>query len=241
MNAQILMAAVAIATAGLHAEAQIDPPSAPQAAEEDVQGCIQDENVLLRIESCTRVIKSGGLEGPALAWAYNNRGLAYEQLRRPERALEDYNTAVLLDPDFAVGFNNRGNVLAMMGDLEGAVADHTRAIEIDPEYSDAYFNRGRDFEELGDPEAAVRDYARALEADPDYVLARLSRAAAHCDLGNVDEAVADQLALLEIGHFTAEQMQEFLKSREFYTGPIDGIFGQGSRAALRAWAEAGCP
>lgn len=217
--------------------------AAPALAQDnpDIDGCIQDTDVILRIESCTRVIKSGELAGADLAWAFNNRGLAYEQVRRPERALGDYNTALLLDPDYAVGFNNRGNVLAAMGDLEGAIADHTRAIELQPDYAHAYYNRGADFEELGDMEAALRDYSRAVEADPDYTLARISRAAANCALGNVEETVQDQLQLLEIGHYTAEQMQQYLKDRNFYTGAIDGIFGRGSQGALRAWAEAGCP
>ena len=147
----------------------------------------------------------------------------------------------MLDPNYAVGFNNRGNVRAAMGDLEGAVADHTRAIELDPEYSHAFYNRGADFEELGDAEAALRDYDRALAAEPDYTLARVSRAAVNCGLGNIDATVEDQLALLELGHFTAKQMQEYLKDRGFYSSRIDGIFGRGSRAALRRWVEAKCP
>lgn len=207
----------------------------------DIDGCIQETDVILRIESCTRIIKSEALSGKELAWAFNNRGLAYEQVRRPERALGDYNTALLLDPNYAVGFNNRGNVLASMNDIEGAIADHTRAIELDPDYAHALYNRGADFEQMGDFEAAVRDYSRALEVQPDYPAAQVSRAAAHCALGNVDEAVADQLALLESGHFTAVQMQEYLAERDFYKSRIDGIFGRGSRGALRAWVEAKCP
>ncbi|MEM9146695.1 MAG: tetratricopeptide repeat protein [Pseudomonadota bacterium] len=207
----------------------------------DIDGCIQETDVILRIESCTRIIKSEALTGKELAWAFNNRGLAYEQVRRPERALGDYNTALLLDPNYSVGFNNRGNVLASMGDIEGAIADHTRAIEIDPTYAHAYYNRGADFEELGDMEAALRDYSRAVEADPTYTLAQVSRAAANCSLENVDAAVADQLALLESGHFTAVQMQEYLSEKGFYTSTVDGIFGRGSRAALQAWVEAKCP
>ncbi len=231
---RVALVATVLAPALMAAAALADPGA-------DIDGCIQESDVILRIESCTRIIKSGDLSGADLSWAFINRGLAYEQVRRPERALGDYNTALLLNPDDAVGFNNRGNVLAKMGDLEGAVADHTRAIELDPDYVEAYYNRGADFEELGDLEAALRDYSRALEQDPDYTLARVSRAAAHCALGQVEPAVTDQLALLEEGHFTAEQMQQYLQERGFYRGAIDGIFGRGSQGALREWVSAGCP
>ncbi len=229
-----VIAATALASSLLATSAQADRGA-------DIDGCVQESDVILRIESCTRIIKSGDLSGADLSWAFINRGLAYEQVRRPERALGDYNTALLLNPTDAVGFNNRGNVLARMGDLEGAVADHTRAIELNPDYVEAYYNRGADFEELGDLEAALRDYSRALEQSPDYTVARVSRAAAYCALGRVEEAVADQLALLEQGHFTPQQMQQYLQERGHYRGAIDGIFGRGSQGALREWVEAGCP
>ncbi len=229
-----MIAAVIAIAAALPGAAQTD-------AQANIGGCIQDADVILRIEACTRVIKAGDLAGPDLAWAFNNRGLAYQQLKRPERALGDYNTALLLDPNYAVGYNNRGNVLAAMNDLQGALSDHTRAIELDPTYADAYYNRGADFEELGDVEAALRDYDRALEADPNFTLARISRVAVHCALGNIEAAVEDQVQLIELEHFTAEQVQEYLRDRGFYQGAIDGIFGRGSRGALRSWVEAGCP
>jgi len=72
-------------------------------------------------------------------------------------------------------------------------------------------------------------------------VALTDRAAAYCALGEVEASVEDRLRLLELGRFSARELQEFLKDRGFYEAAIDGIFGRGSRAALRAWTEAGCP
>ena len=38
----------------------------------------------------------------------------------------------------------------------------------------------------------------------------------------------------------AKPWQRFLKEQDFYKGPIDGLFGGGSKSALRAWARAAC-
>ncbi|MGF1500417.1 MAG: tetratricopeptide repeat protein [Paracoccaceae bacterium] len=204
-------------------------------------GCIQSDDTILRIEACTRVIQGEEVQGGNIAWAFNNRGLAYEAVQRFDRALADYNAALLLDPTYAVAYNNRGNVYALLGNLEAALADHTRAVELDPEYAQAFYNRGADYEEFGDTEAAIADYTRALEIEPDYTLALVSRAAAYCVSEDIDAAVGDYLSLLDAGHFTPTRLQEYLQERGFYRGAIDGIFGRGSRGALRAWAEAGCP
>ena len=210
-------------------------------AQQLVDGCVQGEDIILRIESCTRLISVEREADGNPAWAFNNRGAAYESMGRLERALSDYNTALLLDPGFAPGYNNRGNVQARRGDLDAAIADHAKAVEIDPDYVDAWINLARDHEEAGEPEQAIEAYTGALEAEPELAEALANRSALHCTVGNVEASIADRLRLLDIGFFTAEQLQEFLQNRDYYDGPIDGIFGAGSRAALTAWTEAGCP
>jgi len=217
------------------------------AAQEDIdlealtEGCVQDDQIILRIESCTRLIEAAPETEGNLAWAFNNRGLAYEAVRRFQKALSDYNTALLLDPTYAVGYNNRGNIQARLGDLDAAIADHSQAVEIDPDYADAWYNRGADYEEFGDLLSAVEDYSRALEADGDYTQALVARAAARCELGEVEGAVEDRMELVERGFFSARDLQEYLAATGYYDGAIDGLFGPGSRSALTAWTEAGCP
>ncbi|MEM1345455.1 MAG: tetratricopeptide repeat protein [Pseudomonadota bacterium] len=232
-----VLAGLAVLLAPLAALAQ-DVPSLDEAS---VRDCVQGDQVILRIEACTRVIQDGVDSEENIAWAFINRALAYERVRRFDRALEDYNNALLLDPTYAVGYNNRGNLHASQGNLDLAIADHTRATEINPEYAEAWFNLGADYVEAEDDIEAIAAFDRAVALDPEYRLAIADRAAAHCRVGNVEEAIEDRLQLLAIGQFTAEDLQQFLQDGGYYRGAIDGLFGRGSRGALRAWTEAGCP
>ena len=47
-------------------------------------------------------------------------------------AIEDYNTAIRLNPNFADAYNNRGLVKSDLGDKQGAITDFSEAIRINP-------------------------------------------------------------------------------------------------------------
>ena len=52
---------------------------------------------------------------PQLALAYNNRGNAYMDLGRYQKAVEDYNEAIRLDPQLSSAYNNRGDAYKCLG------------------------------------------------------------------------------------------------------------------------------
>ena len=45
---------------------------------------------------------------PNFAWAYNNCGNAYGDLRQYDLAIADYDRAIACKPDYAEAYNNRG-------------------------------------------------------------------------------------------------------------------------------------
>ena len=76
------------------------------------------------------------------AVAYNNRGNAYNALKKYEEAITDYTKAIELDPKNAVAYYNRGNAYYALKKHEEALVDLTKAIKLDPNYVKAYYNRG---------------------------------------------------------------------------------------------------
>ena len=58
-----------------------------------------------RIDGCTRTIGSGKYQGKNLAWAYDNRGLAYKATGRKAEAIADFRKAQSIDPTDQVSRN----------------------------------------------------------------------------------------------------------------------------------------
>src|SRR5580693_1748094 len=66
----------------------------------------------LSISGCTAMIQSGRETPENLAVAFYNRGTAYANKGQADRAIEDYDQAIRLNPNFAEAFNNRGAAYA---------------------------------------------------------------------------------------------------------------------------------
>ena len=94
-------------------------------------------------------------------------GVSSLNLNKPEKALEDFNRAIQLDPQKYDGYLGRANTLNTLGRYEDALQDYDRALEIDPNLANAYINRGSAYSHLGQYEKAIADYEKGLELDPE--------------------------------------------------------------------------
>jgi len=92
---------------------------------------------------------------PGYAQAYLARAAVYENLRDYERALDDYNNALQINPGSIVGRNNRGIVLTIIGDYATAAADFERAMTENDDYLPAYNNRSIIYSLQGNFDAAL--------------------------------------------------------------------------------------
>src|SRR6516164_1013951 len=63
----------------------------------------------LVIGACTAIIQSGQQSTKGLAAAIANRGYAYRNKREYDRAIQDLDQAIKLDPNLALAFANRGD------------------------------------------------------------------------------------------------------------------------------------
>ncbi len=161
------------------------------------------------VEFFTAAIVSGELDVEALAIAYNNRGVAHDQLGDYDRAVADYREALSLKPEDAMSRRNlrvvlvrRGVALANTGEYQRALADLTRAIELGPDKAIAWLRRAQVRMESGDLEGAAADLARARELAPgdeeiaraEQRLARLGEAARRAALQLTGETAPEPAA-----------------------------------------------
>jgi tetratricopeptide (TPR) repeat protein len=131
------------------------------------------------------------LEFPQTAIDYVMRGTAYAQLSNTEAAIEDYTSAIDLNPRLVVAYNNRGNLRQYLGDLEGAIADFSVVLEIDNRSPIAYNNRGIVYTYLAKYPEAIDDYTKALDLQSNFTSAYNNRANAYCHIDEFDKAIAD--------------------------------------------------
>lgn len=96
---------------------------------------------------------------PADAYAYFQRGYAYEQMEEMRPAIADFTQVIRLTPDDANAYFNRGYAYEHLGDLQHTVADFSKIIRLKPDEPDAYYYRWAAYKDLGDDEHAAADLA----------------------------------------------------------------------------------
>src|SRR5215471_11057504 len=105
-------------------------PHAVQAQDLDEQWrwCTQENAPDLSIGACTAVIRSGLISRENLVLAFKNRGDAYMRKGDCERAIEDYDQAIRLNPNFLPAVASRGICHAATGRRDAAMRDYDQAI-----------------------------------------------------------------------------------------------------------------
>jgi tetratricopeptide (TPR) repeat protein len=94
-----------------------------------------------------------------------------------DKALEEYDIALELDPGLADAYLGIGRVYHFdQGKYSRAEVNYSQALELDPGYTDAYFYRGLSWEANGAYDRAIEDFTRAIELDPGLVMAYHLRA-----------------------------------------------------------------
>jgi tetratricopeptide (TPR) repeat protein len=127
----------------------------------------------LSISGCTAMIQSGHETQQKLAIDFYNRGLAYLLKDQYDRAIEDFDQAIRINPTYALAFVSRGGAYSAKGQYDRAIEDFDQAIRINPNYALAFNSRGHTYFSKGlgacrpaslPPCAlAIAQYDRAIE------------------------------------------------------------------------------
>ena len=156
-----------------------------------------------KLAGCTAVIESGRQTRQGLVGAFNNRGNVHLSNRNYDRAIDDYNKAIRLDPKYAIGFNNRGLAYLRKGRTDRAIEDFDEAIRLNSKYAIAFVNRAAAYREKAQwdfdaylaegtyEDHAIRDLDKAIRLDPKNAIAFRNRGFVNTRMQRYDRAIQD--------------------------------------------------
>lgn len=108
--------------------------------------------------------------------AHYNLGIVYRHNNMPDKAVEQYLTAIRLRPNYADAHNNLGLVYEALNMPDRAEEEFVTAIKLKPENAEAHSNLGVLYQARNMPDKAEEEFVTAIKLKPD-------NAKAHFNLG----------------------------------------------------------
>ena len=105
--------------------------------------------------------------------ALYDRGLYFQNTGDIEKAVNDYNELLKVNPRYGFAYFNLGYIaMKYEKDYKKAISFFTQSLTHENHYVEAYYNRGVCYEFIGDKQKAKADYLEALNVYPGYDLAK---------------------------------------------------------------------
>ncbi|MCD4782188.1 MAG: tetratricopeptide repeat protein [Candidatus Eremiobacteraeota bacterium] len=112
---------------------------------------------------------------PFNATAYSLYGLYYAIVSDPEKAILNFDKAILIDPDERRAHRNKGDVLLKIGITKKAIECFNKYMELEKSDPVAYYLRGFAYKKENDFDSARKDFMMSIKFDPDGKVGKESK------------------------------------------------------------------
>ncbi len=112
-----------------------------------------------------------------------------KSLSLPKKALEDYSSALFINPRASYIYVNRGILFSELNQTTNALKDYELAISTNPKDHLAYFNRGKCFQKLKKHNEAIQSFAKVIEISPNLAAAHMEKGVSHFKSVENDPAI----------------------------------------------------
>jgi tetratricopeptide (TPR) repeat protein/S1-C subfamily serine protease len=123
---------------------------------------------------------------------YVLRGMTRRTIEDGQKALDDVNQAIRLQPDLAIAYHLRGWVYSDLENYTAAIAEINEALRLQPDSGEIYAAFGSIYAKMNFPPGFKEKYDKALSLEPDNGDRYAERGWADSDsFGNYDHAIKD--------------------------------------------------
>jgi tetratricopeptide (TPR) repeat protein len=152
-----------------------------------------------RIVGCSALIQANKETKDGLATVYMNRGTAYSVGGDYDRAIQDYNQSLQLNPNDADAYYNRGYAYGAKGQDEQALNDFDQALKLKPDHALVFQIRGNIYLRQGDYPRALHDFDELVRLAPNDPISFDYRGNAYDAKGDFDHALQDLDQAVKLG------------------------------------------
>lgn len=136
--------------------------------------------------------------------AYNMRAIAYSELNKLDKAIDDFTKCIELKP-IAEAYYNRGAAYFAKGQYQLALNDLTQCLKLEPDNIKALYKRALCNYNLGDYSASLKDFNKYIANYSINYKAYFERALVELQLGMLEQACKDLHYALDNGVKEAEE------------------------------------
>ena len=161
-----------------------------QSRQENLNKC-QSGDPDAKITGCTALIEADQDTTKNRSIIYGNRGTAYYNKGDYDRAIQDIDQAILLNPNEPSFYDTRGVAYKKKSDYDRAIQDFNEAIHLNPNFERAYYDRGGAYIDKDDYDRAIQDFNEAIHLNSNDANAYNNRGVAYQKKGDYDRAIRD--------------------------------------------------
>lgn len=145
----------------------------------------------LAIRLFDKALTQGIFEDQQRGFLLYSRGVSYDSLGLRDRALADFDAAIVLIPEFSNLYLYRGVIWGDKGQYQRALQDFLTVSRLTPTDPLAFNNLGNVYDRLGDFDQAIVSFDRAIGLRVDYAEAYYNRAHTYALKQEKERAIAD--------------------------------------------------
>ena len=183
-----------------------------QSRQENLNNC-QSVDPDVKITGCTALLKADPDTTKNRATIYGSRGVGYYSKGDYDRAIQDTDQAIRLNPNEPSFYYTSGLAYKKKGDFDRAIQDFNEAIRLNPNFERAYYDRGNAYIDKEEYDRAIQDFNDAIRLNPSNANNYNNRGVAHSRKSDYSRAIQDYNQAI---HLNSDDTAAYLNRGDAY-------------------------